>query len=125
MSPSAEPEPITAWHLEPATAELIAASVRECPRVARLSPGVGGEVATYLVGRRVLGVRLREAIEVHVVARYGVPIEALAAEVRAAITPVAPSFAIDVYVDDVDVEPETDAPRGHDVPGDPRTESAQ
>jgi uncharacterized alkaline shock family protein YloU len=100
---TAVPEPVTAWQLEPAGAEIIARAVSRCPSVARLSPGVTGEVATYLVGRRVIGVRFRETIEVHVVARYGVTVEHLAAEVRAAVASlVAPPT--DVYVDDLDVE---------------------
>jgi hypothetical protein len=123
VSPFAALEP-TAWDLEPATAELIAASVMDRADVARLSPGAGGEVATYLVGRRVVGVRLREAVEVHVVARYGVTVEALAAEVRAAVAHVAPGYAVDVYVDDVDIEPEADVPSADEVPGDRRTASA-
>lgn len=103
VSGSEVPEPATAWQLEPATAEVIALAVNQCPSVARLSPGAIGEVATYLAGRRVVGVRLREAVEVHVVARYGVVIEDLATEVRGAVASVAP-VPVDVYVDDVDVE---------------------
>ena len=97
------PEQTTAWHLEPVTAETIARAVSQCPSVARLSPGIMGEVATYLPGRRVIGVRLSDAIEVHVVGRYGVTVEQLAAEVRAAVAPLG-ALPVDVYVDDLDVE---------------------
>ena len=75
-----------------------------CRSVARLSAGLVGEVATYLPGRRVEGVRLAEdQIEVHVVARWGARVPDLAAEVRAAVGPVADGLPVDVYVDDVDV----------------------
>jgi len=62
-----------------------------------------GEVATYLVGRRVIGVRLRETIEVHVVARYGPTVEQVAAEVRSAVASLV-TPPTDVYVDDLDVD---------------------
>jgi uncharacterized alkaline shock family protein YloU len=114
-----------AWQLEPATAEDIARAVSDCPSVARLSPGVMGEVATYLAGRRVVGVRLREAIEVHVVARYGVTVEHLATEVRAAVAALV-ALPVDVYVDDVDVELEgTQVPAGNEVTDGARAASAR
>ena len=53
-------------------ADVIAATVLGCRDVVRLSGGAFGEVATYLPGRRVVGVSLRpDGLSVHVVARYG------------------------------------------------------
>lgn len=85
-------------------AEAVAERAAGCRSVARLSPGPVGEVATYLPGRRVEGVRLAGGqIEVHVVARWGVRVPDLAAEVRAGVGSIAAGFPIDVHVDDVDV----------------------
>ncbi len=85
-------------------AEAVAERVESCRSVARLSAGPFGEVATYLPGRRVPGVRLAGGqIEVHVVACWGVRVPELAAEVRAAVSPAAGGLPIDVHVDDVDV----------------------
>jgi hypothetical protein len=93
--------------LEAIDAEALAERVAGCRSVARLSAGPVGEVATYLPGRRVPGVRLAGGrIEVHVVARWGVRMPDLAADVRAAVGLIAAGSPIDVHVDDVDVPDE-------------------
>jgi len=52
--------------------------------VSDLSAGAIGEVATYLPGRRVAGVRITEdGINMHVVGRFGPSMEAIGDEVRA------------------------------------------
>ena len=80
-----------------------------CPSVAGISPGPLGEVATYLPGRRVPGVRLGDGrIEIHVVARWGVRVPDLAADVRAAVQTIAAGVLVDVHVDDVEVPNERD-----------------
>ena len=85
-------------------AEEVARRAAGCRSVARLSPGSHGEVATYLPGRRVPGVRSSDGrIEVHVVARWGVRVADLAAEVRRAVAPAADGMVIDIHVDDVDI----------------------
>lgn len=85
-------------------AEVIAQRTAGCRSVARISPGPFGEVATYLPGRRVPGVRLGEGrVEVHVVACWGVRVPDLVAEIRAAVAPIAGGLPVDVYVDDVDI----------------------
>jgi uncharacterized alkaline shock family protein YloU len=86
-------------------AEAVAERTARCRSVARLSGGLVGEVATYLPGRRVRGVRLAEdgSIEIHVVACWGVRVPELAAEVRDAVGPIAAGLPINVHVDDVDV----------------------
>jgi hypothetical protein len=89
--------------------DAVAERVAACRSVARLSPGPVGEVATYLPGRRVPGVRLTDArIEVHVVARWGVRVPDVAADVRGALQPIAPGYSVDVHVDDVEVPGEHD-----------------
>lgn len=56
-------------------------------------------------GRRTRGVRLRaDALDVHVVGRYGPTIEEITAEVRAAVTPLVPGRAVRVLVEDLEVQ---------------------
>lgn len=84
--------------------DAVAERARRCRSVARISSGPFGEVATYLPGRRVPGVRLRDGrLEIHVVACWGAEVPELAGEVRKAVRPVAGEVPIDVHVDDVDV----------------------
>jgi hypothetical protein len=85
-------------------ARAVAERVIACPSVARLSGGPFGEVATYLPGLRVPGVRLVAGVlEVHVVSRWDVPVADLAAEVRAAAGPAAPGHEVVVFVEDVEL----------------------
>jgi len=91
--------------------DLVAAAVLACPSVARLSGGLMGEVATYLPGRRVRGVVLRSTegrtgIEVHVVGRFGPPIQEISGQVHAAVGVVAPLVAVSVHIDDLETEHE-------------------
>ena len=89
--------------------DAVVERVTACPSVARISPGPVGEVATYLPGRRVPGVRLGDdRIEIHVVARWGVRVPDLAADVRAAVQSIAADVLVDVHVDDVEVPNERD-----------------
>ena len=92
-------------------AEAVADAALSCPGVVRLATGSPVEVATYLPGRRVHGVRFGDGVvEVHVVARPGAVLPDLARVIRQAVAAVVPSHAIDVYVDDLDMEPETPEP---------------
>jgi len=87
-----------------AEAEAIAATVRTCPSVVDLAGGPFGEVATYLPGQRITGIRVSEdRIAVHLVGRYGTPIPVLAAEIRAAVTFLARGRPIDIRVEDLRV----------------------
>jgi uncharacterized alkaline shock family protein YloU len=93
-----------------AEVEAVAAAVRSCAAVVDLAGGDFGEVATYLPGRRITGVRVTDdRIDVHLVGRYGVPIPALAAEVRTALTHLARGRAVDIRVEDLGREPPTPA----------------
>ena len=87
-------------HLTPE--EAIAAAVARCPDVAGLSGGPYGEVATYLPGRSIAGIRLLEdSIEVHVIAHVGAHLPSVAARVRSACAPFAHGRHVDVTIDDV------------------------
>ncbi len=74
------------------------------PAVADLHGGSYGQVASYLPGRSVTGVRIRpEVTDIHVVLLWGAPVLATAEQVRAAVLPlvVGLSARVDVTVDDV------------------------
>ena len=91
------------------SADAVAQRAAACRSVAGLSAGPVGEVATYLPGRRVPGVRLSDdRIEVHVIGRWGIRVADLAAEVRAAIAPIAPGVPVDVHVDDLELPEDGD-----------------
>ena len=99
--------------------EAVARVVEGHPSVAGLAPGTGVEVATYLPGRRVAGIRVHEAgIEVHVSVRYGPALPEVAAEIRRAVAPLAGNLPVLVFVDDLEVASELPAPekrRSEDV----------
>lgn len=83
-------------------ADEVAAAVSAAPGVCRLSGGHLGGVGTYLPGRRVTGVVLREEdIEVHVIGRYGTPVGKIAAEVRRATEPFAGDRPVHVIIEDL------------------------
>jgi hypothetical protein len=89
----------------PVDAERVAAAVEKVPTVARLSSGsTGAEIATYLPGRRVRGVRVdEETVEVHVVARWPAVLPEVGDAVRSAAGPLVGGRAIEVVIDDLDV----------------------
>jgi uncharacterized alkaline shock family protein YloU len=87
-------------------ADSLAAATLACPDVVGLSGGLLGEVATYLPGRRITGVRVRDVVvDVHVVARYGPTMDEIGAQVRAALTPLAGDRVVAVTIDDLAVDP--------------------
>lgn len=86
--------------------EDVARAVAACPDVARLSEGVVAEVASYLPGRRVPGVRVDdEGVDVHIVARWGRPLPDVGEAVAAAVTPLSGGRPVRVFVDDLDGPP--------------------
>lgn len=98
--------------------EVVAAAALGCPALADLTGGRFGEVATYLPGRRVLGVRSVDGeIELHVVARWGIPLPEVADAVRAAVAPYTDGMPVAVFVDDIEIPDDVEVP-GTDPPGD-------
>ena len=95
------------WHVIGVTrkateAEDIAAAVSAAPGVAALSGGRLGGVGTYLPGRRVTGVVIRDNdLEVHIIGRYGVSVAEIAAEVRRAVEPYAGDRTVHVIIEDL------------------------
>lgn len=82
-------------------ADVVAAAALAVPGVAGLHAGTFSEVGTYLPGRRVDGVRLRDDVaEVHVVLTWGVDVRATADAIREALAPLT-GTPVDVCVEDV------------------------
>jgi len=84
-------------------ADLVAERVLAVPSVVSLDGGRVRQVATYLPGRRVVGVAWREdACEVSVVVRLSDrPLPEVAEHVRQAVAPVAEGRAVHVLISDV------------------------
>lgn len=113
-SPGDSPSGTTAGTAPEPDAETVAAAAVACEGVHALTRGSDVvEVATYLPGRRVLGVRVSPGrAEVHLVTEYGANMVDVADRVRTAVRsavtpPSCPPPQVDVYVDDV---------QGPDVP---------
>jgi hypothetical protein len=97
QQPEQQPEPREP--LDPV--DLIAEAVLEVPGVHELHAGIMGEVATYLPGRRLNGLRVRDdGCEVHVVVGYGADIAETAEQVRTAVRSFV-SGPVDVTIEDV------------------------
>lgn len=87
---------------DPELADAIAGAVLGVPGVAALHAGMFGEVATYLPGRRVAGVRIRnETVDVHVTVHGNVDVRRTAAAVREAVARLAAVTTVDVTVEDI------------------------
>ncbi len=85
-------------------ADRIVGAVTRCPAVAGLTETPGIPVATYLAGRTVSGVAVRAGeVEVCVVARYGLPLPEVAAQVRQAVAPLVPDRVVHVVIGDIAV----------------------
>lgn len=85
--------------------DIIAAAVLACSTVAGLSGGIGGEVATYLPGRRVTGLRIDDTtVTVHVVGRYGPSMTEISNQVTRAVTPLAGGRQVGVVIEDLQLE---------------------
>lgn len=99
-------------------ADRVRSAILGVPGVVDLSGGIAGEIATYLPGRRVPGIRLGDGgAEVHVVVAPDAEIPRLAAAVQDAVRRVGPA-RVDVHVDDLR-EPEQTSPTAR--PGTPAT----
>jgi hypothetical protein len=78
----------------------LATVVQALPGVAGLHGGRFGEISTFLPGRRVRGVRIRDdLVTIGVVARDAAAVPRLGDEVRAALGPLG--RPVDVWVGDI------------------------
>lgn len=99
---------------EAALADRVAEAVRESPKVVDLHAGSPVQVATYLPGRRVPGVRLQEdRIDVHVVLEWSDDLLSSAASVRDAVEAATGRPTV-VHVEDIRLpdSPADDAEEG-------------
>ncbi len=84
--------------------ERISVAVLACPDVADLSAGAFGEIRSYLPGRSVPGVKVDDdAVEVHIVARFGPPLRAVAAQIDDALAPILAGRELRVTVEDITI----------------------
>lgn len=96
------PAPVGSVALYDIDPDTVAALVVSCPAVAGLSGGRFGAAATYLAGRSVAGIRINpEAVEVHVVIKYGASVEVLAGQIRRVLSGQVRGRAVDIVVEDV------------------------
>ncbi|GIF01851.1 hypothetical protein [Paractinoplanes rishiriensis] len=85
----------------PTTADDIATVVLAVPDVTRLHAGRFGEAATYLPGRRVTGVQVRdEVIEVHVVVAGQIPVRRTAQSIHEAVAALV-ATPVHVVIEDI------------------------
>ena len=90
-----------------ADVEAVAAAALGSPLIAGLTGGRFGEVATYLPGRRIVGVREADgAVEIHVVAKWGTPLPEVADVVRQAVSAHTDGAPVAVFVDDIELPEE-------------------
>lgn len=83
-------------------AERIAAAVTAHPAVARLHGGQFNEIGTLLTGRRLIGVRVDERVEVGVVLRLVTPVPTAVHALRALVSAMVEGRPVDITVGDVE-----------------------
>ncbi|MGW3467779.1 hypothetical protein ACWDKQ_04745 [Saccharopolyspora sp. NPDC000995] len=96
---------------EQVSAGELAERVLAHPSVVRLHGGQFGEIASYLPGSKVVGVRLPEggAAEIGVVLRLERPLPEILDEIRSALAELLDEVPVDITVSDVIT---TDEPAG-------------
>jgi hypothetical protein len=88
--------------------DAVAAVVANCTGVSALDGGPFGQVASYLPGRKVTGVVVRDGrVTVQVRSRWGIPATDLAALITVALAPLTGDRTIDVVIADIDDPPAT------------------
>jgi hypothetical protein len=85
--------------------EAVAAAVEGCAGVSVLDSGQFGEVASYLPGRQVPGVIVRQAVLIRVRARWGLQVADLLSQITTAVTPITGGCRVQVVVGDIDDPP--------------------
>ncbi|HEY2577766.1 MAG TPA: hypothetical protein VGI74_15780 [Streptosporangiaceae bacterium] len=82
--------------------DAVGVAVRGCVAVDDLCAGLWGGVVSYLPGRQVAGVRVAsDHVVISVRGRWGVPVNELASQVRAAVRPLAAPRRVDIVVADL------------------------
>jgi len=84
----------------------VATAVQACPGVSALAGEQFGGAVSYLPGRKVEGVAVRDGrVEVQVRARWGVRAADLASLITVALAPLAGHRPVDVVIADIDDPP--------------------
>lgn len=95
--------------------DAVARAVCACPGVEGLYDGFPDEVATYLPGRRLVGVWVGDdAVDVQVRAAWGIPAPQIAAGIQAAVAPLAGGRSVDVMIAAVADPPDHSVRDGED-----------
>jgi hypothetical protein len=95
----------------------VAAVVQGCAGVSALVGGRFGEVVSYLPGRRVTGVLVRDGrVRVQVRSRWGIPAADLGALIRVLVAPLTGYRPVDVLIADIDEPTEPTNPVGAQAP---------
>lgn len=82
-------------------ADTVAAATSAVSGVAGLHGGEFGEIATYLPGRKVLGVRIDDQhCDIHITAEYPSDVNGVARGVRDAVSPLV-TVPVSVTVEDI------------------------
>jgi hypothetical protein len=90
----------------------IAAAVLRCSGVAGLGSGTIGELATYLPGRRVPGIRVTpERVELEICAVWGSPAALIASQIWEALSTVVTDRPVEILI--TDIAPPDVKPNGH------------
>lgn len=101
--------------------DAVAMATAGCAGVAAVDGGPFGEVASYLPGRKVVGVVVGDGrVTVQVRARWGIPAPELAALITVVLAPLTGHHPVDVVIADIDdppVTPPVGAPAGAGPPG--------
>jgi len=100
--PDQQRGPASAYGVDWTEADRISAAVSSCSDVAGMSTGPFGEARSYLPGRSVPGVTVNDdVVDVHVVARFGPPLEAVVEQITAAVSPQLGGRRLHVTVEDI------------------------
>ena len=99
--------------------DAVAAAVRACPGVSGLDSGPFSGVASYLPGRKVDGIVVRDGrVTVQIRSRWAVPAPELAAVITAMLAPLTGNRPVDVVIADIDDPPGAPTPgAGRSRPG--------
>lgn len=102
--------------------DAVARAARAVPGVVDLNAGAFSEIATYLPGRTVFGVRAnrKDRVEVSVVAAYDQDLQVLGRRVRNSLLPLVGDREVVVGIGDVALPPELQE-NGGESPGGPRS----
>ena len=98
--------------------DAVAAAVRACPGVSGLDSGPFSGVASYLPGRKVEGIVVRDGrVTVQVRSRWGVPAPELAVMITAMLAPLTGNRPVDLVIADIDDPPGAPTPGVPPGPG--------